>query len=204
MFDEFEGKEIMSAFDEQDYRSWYISLHEKYRRTRDGEAVNVNDDIVFEMELIKRVEINIDYILQLIEQYKDKVGDAEVMLTIRRSVDSSPNLRSKRELIERFIASVTPDADVTGSWEAFIERERKAELDAIIEEESLKKNETYRYMTRCFKDGGIRENGTEIMAILPPMPVFGGGRSEKKRRVVERLTAFYDRYADLGEAEFGG
>ncbi|MDO5650469.1 MAG: type I restriction endonuclease subunit R, partial [Gallicola sp.] len=108
-FDEFIGKEILSDRDVQDYHSMYINLYQEFRKKSQGDSENINDDIVFEMELIKQVEINIDYILELIRRYHEgNSADVEIMVTISKAINSSVELRSKKDLIENFIQSLTP------------------------------------------------------------------------------------------------
>ena len=115
------------------------------------------------------------------------------------SINASPNLRNKRDLIEAFIDSITPSSDVNDDWNTFVRESQKKEIDAIIREEKLKPEETYKFMQRSFQDGGVQEIGTEITAILPPVSRFnrGGDRTAKKNAVIEKLKGFYDKFADL-------
>lgn len=197
-FDQFAGMEILSERDVQDYHSLYIDLYEKYRRNRQGDVVNVNDDIIFEMELIKQVEINIDYILYLIEQMHDgNTGDKEIRITIQKAIGASPDLRNKRELIENFIAQLTPDKNVSDDWQKYVKEQQRRQLDEIISEEKLKPEETYHFVNQSFKDGGIQESGTGIAKILPPMSIFDKTREMKKKTVLEKLKAFFERFFDI-------
>lgn len=101
----FAGKEIITDRDRQDYQSIYIDLYDKWKQ-RGGEKEDVVDDLVFELELVRQDEINIDYILRLIEKYKDSLcKDKEIIVAIQKAIGSSPELRSKKELIESFIAT---------------------------------------------------------------------------------------------------
>lgn len=197
-FDQFVGMEILSERDVQDYHSLYIDLYEKYRRNRMGDVVNVNDDIIFEMELIKQVEINIDYILYLIEQMHDgNTGDKEIRITIQKAIGASPDLRNKRELIENFIDQLTPDKNVSDDWQKYVKEQQRRQLDEIISEEKLKPEETYHFVNQSFKDGGIQESGTGIAKILPPMSIFDKTREMKKKTVLEKLKAFFERFFDI-------
>lgn len=197
-FDQFAGMEILSERDVQDYHSLYIDLYEKYRRNRQGDVVDVNDDIIFEMELIKQVEINIDYILYLIEQMHDgNTGDKEIRITIRKAIGASPDLRNKRELIENFIDQLTPDKNVSDDWQKYVKEQQRRQLDEIISEEKLKPEETYHFVNQSFKDGGIQESGTGIANILPPMSIFDKTREMKKKTVLEKLKAFFERFFDI-------
>ena len=157
------------------------------------------------MELIRQIEVNIDYILFLVERYKDTgKQDREIIADIRRKVASSPNLRNKKDLIESFIESLNPEADsVTDEWLRFIENAKRQELEAIISEEGLKAQETIAYINKCFREGEIKETGTEITKILPPIPLFTAMRDsqEKKASVIRRLKAFFDRFFDISLQE---
>ena len=206
-FDQFAGMEILSPRDVQDYHSLYIDLYDKYRKRAEGDIVNVNDDIVFEMELIKQVEIGIDYILHLIAQMSGDHGkDKEIRLSIQKAVSSSPDLRNKKELIEDFIDQFAPEKDVNDDWHQFVRQQQKRQLDELIREENLKPRETYDFVSQSFRNGEIEETGTAIVRILPPMPLFSknkaNGREEKKQRVVEKLKAFFERFFDVSGGLF--
>ena len=196
-FDEFEGKEILTLREFQDYQSTYYSLFEKYRKQKKGDKVEVNDDLVFEIELIKQVDINIGYILDLAKQYVKK-GDQDIIVSIQKAVESSPALRSKLDLINRFIYLINPSSVVDDEWRKYITNQRMEELKSIIDEEQLKLDETLKFMASAFRDGELKTTGTDIDSILPPIRRFGGGnRAEKKERVIEKLANFFDRYLDF-------
>ena len=201
-FDEFTGSEILSDRQAQDYRSIYLDLYAEFRKGTDSEKEQINDDIVFEIELIKQVEINVDYILMLVQKYRDERGDGddkEIRAEISRAVDASPTLRNKKDLIEDFVDKLTADGDVDQEWHSFIVAKRIAELDAIIFEESLRPDETRAFVETAFRDRQIRTSGTTIIEILPPISRFAsdGGHGEKKQRVIQRLSAFLDRFLGL-------
>lgn len=199
-FDDFIGREILTERDFQDYHSMYIDLYNEFRRMSKGDAENVNDDIVFEMELIKQVEINIDYILMLIKKYHEgHLKDNEIIVSIRKAINSSVELRNKKDLIEEFIAKLNPSTDVDKDWQCFVEERKKEELNKIIEEENLNKYETYKYIENAFRDGFIQETGTAITKVLPPVSRFSktGERSKKKESVLEKLIAFFNKFRDL-------
>lgn len=199
-FDEFIGKEILSERDVQDYHSMYIDLYNEFRGKNKGDSENVNDDIVFEMELIKQVEINIDYILALIKKYHDgHMKDKEIIVSIRKAIDSSVELRNKKDLIEQFIASLNPSTEIDKDWHRFIEEKKLEELNGIIEDENLNKDETYKYIANAFRDGYVQETGTAITKVLPPVSRFSktGERTKKRESVLERLIAFFNRFWDI-------
>lgn len=199
-FDEFAGNEILSERDVQDYHSMYITLYEEFRRKPQADSTNVNDDIVFEMELIKQVEINIDYVLQLIRQYHDShLEDKEIVVQIGRTIDSSVELRNKKELIEQFIASLSPSTQIDDDWQKFVDEKRQEELDRIIAEEGLKRDEAYQFVLNAFRDGYVPQTGTAITKVLPPVSRFSpfGDRTRKRESVLEKLKVFFNRFADI-------
>ena len=202
-FDEFEGREIISERDFQDYLGRYQDLRDEWKARRErGELTDIDDDIVFEIELIKQIEINIDYILMLVTKYHDShCMDKEVLITIQKAVDSSPELRSKKDLIENFINGINDVDDVMNEWHSYVAQEREKALVALITEEKLKEEETRAFVAGAFRDGGIKTTGTDIDKILPAVSRFGGGggnRKAKKETVIEKLKAFFERFWNIG------
>jgi len=202
-FDEFAGNEILSERQEQDYRSFYLDLYAEFRRLADADKESIIDDLVFEIELIKQVEINVDYILALVEKWRatrDDGADVEIRASITRAVDASPTLRNKKDLIEAFVDSVSASGQIDAEWQVFIRARREAELDAIIEAEGLRPAETRAFIEMAFRDGAIQATGTAITGVLPPVSRFSpdGGHGEKKRRVLARLGEFLERFLGLG------
>ena len=205
-FDEFEGNEIIDLNgDFLDYRGFYNVMHEKYR-PKTGDAVNINDDLVFEMELMKTVEINIDYILFLVAQLTgDENNDREIIIKVMKSVEASPDLRNKEELIREFISRHTPENDVHDQWHEFVRESQRKEIENIIAEEKLRRDKALEFIAQAFRDGEVRESGTAIAGILPPMGLFGNAgtqRTEKKKNVLRRLKDFFDRFYDISGGNF--
>ena len=199
-FDEFEERQILTERDVQDYHSMYINLYHEFRNKERGDSENINDDIVFEMELIKQVEINIDYILELIRQYHEgNSKDTEIIVKINKAVGSSLELRSKKDLIDQFISSLAPSNDVDESWQSFVEKKKREELERIITEENLNKEETFRYIESAFRDGYVQETGTAITRVLPPVSRFtpSGERSQKRETVLSKIKEFFQRFVDI-------
>lgn len=199
-FDQFEGQQIITDRQLQDYQSNYLDLQEKWRRRKPGDKENINDDLVFEAELIRQVEINIDYILLLVQKYHDSnCTNKEILVNISKAIGSSIQLRSKKELIENFIGSVNANTDVEKSWKDFVQQQKDEDLKEIIDSEHLKPQETRTFIDNSFRDGQVRTTGTDIDKILPPMSRFGGGgnRQEKKKTVIEKLQTFFERYFGL-------
>lgn len=199
-FDDFAGNEILSARDFQDYMSVYLDLYQTYRKKTDSDRENINDDIIFELELVKQIEVNIDYILMLVAKYHDSnCTDKSILADIQKAVDSSIELRSKKELIEGFIARVNVSTEVDKDWETFVQAQREADIEALIAEEKLKPEETRRFVDNAFRDGALKTTGTDIDKILPPVSRFSkdGNRADKKQTVIDKLTAFFEKFAGL-------
>ena len=203
-FDEFSGQDLLTERQAQDYRSVYLDLYAEFRRVNTADRESINDDIVFEIELVKQVEITVDYILMLVDQWRQAHGDGddrqvEATAAIARAIDASPTLRNKKDLILAFVDEVSASGDVDEQWRAFVERRRNAELDGIITAEGLRPDETRAFVERAFRDGGIPTTGTAITAILPPTSRFtpAGEHSARKQRVLAALRAFFDRFAIL-------
>ncbi len=202
-FDDFKGKEILSEIDLQDYQSRYLDLRNEWKE-RQTEKTDVSDDIVFEIELIKQVEISIDYILILVEKYrKSHKTDKDVLVQIEKAIGASPELRSKKELIKSFIEQLNSIEDDTKSvedkWYEYVEEKCAEDLDQIIKDEKLKPEPTWRIMEEAFEYGELRTTGTIVNDILPPASRFNrSGREEKKRRTVDQLYHFFDTYYDIG------
>ncbi len=204
-FDEFAGNEILTERDVQDYHSMYINLYNDFRGKSKGDAENVNDDIVFEMELIKQVEINIDYILALIKKYHEgHLQDKEIVISINKAIDSSVELRNKKDLIDQFINSLTPTTNLDDDWRIFVDAKKLEELDKIINEENLDKEETYKFVTNAFRNGYLQSTGTALTKVLPPVSRFNpsGERTRKRETVLDKLTAFFNRFWDISGGNF--
>ncbi len=202
-FDDFIGQELLTDRQSQDYRSIYLDLYAEFRKDRDADKESINDDVVFEIELIKQVEINVDYILMLVKKYREERGDGddkELRAEITRAVDASPTLRNKKDLIENFVDSVSIVGEVDDEWASFIATQRDAELDAIIKDENLRPAPTRAFMEMAFRDGALQTSGTAITKVLPPASRFAadGGHGEKKQRVLAKLGEYFERFLGLG------
>ena len=197
-FDEFSDKELISERDMQDYSARYQDLRDEWKRKR-VELTDITNDVVFEVELIKQIEVNIDYILMLVQKYHDShCKDEELLVTIHKAIDGSPELRSKKALIDNFIAGINEVDDVINEWNSFVAEEKEKDLNELIEEEHLKPEETRKFIFNAFKDGEIKETGTDIDRLMPPVSRFGGsGREKKKQIVIDKLKTFFDKYFGL-------
>ena len=206
-FDEFIGREILSERDVQDYHSAYIDLYREFRELSKRDAENVNDDIVFEMELIKQVEINIDYILMLIKKYhEDHIKNREIKTDIYKAIDSSVELRNKKDLIETFIDSLTPISDVDDDWQKFVDEKKIEELEQIIVEEDLNREAAYKFIDNAFRDGFVQTTGTALTKVLPPMSRFSAKseRPKKRESVLEKINAFFNKFWDISGGRLFG
>lgn len=204
-FDEFAGNEILSERDIQDYHSAYIDLYNEFRKSVEEEKENINDDVVFEMELIKQVEINIDYVLGLIKKYhEDHIKNRELLVDINKAIDSSVELRNKKDLINQFITSLDVHSIVDEDWRKFVEEKKVEELEQIIKNENLDREATYKFIKNAFRDGSVPATGTAISKVLPPVSRFSptGERSQKRESVLSKLTSFFERFFDISGGKF--
>lgn len=199
-FDEFLGNEILTDRDVQDYHSAYIDIYNEFCKSIEGDKENVNDDIVFEMELIKQIDINIDYILGLIKKYhEDHIKNKELLLDINKAIDSSVELRNKKDLINQFITSLDMHSTVEEDWQKFIEGKKMEELEQIISSENLNHEATYKFVKNAFRNGEIATTGTSITNILPPVSRFSpsGELTRKRETVLDKLTRFFERFFNI-------
>lgn len=203
-FDRFEGNEILSERDFQDYIGTYTDLYEEFKSRKDnGEVESIKDDIVFEMELVKQVEVNIDYILMLVAKYhQSNCTDKEILGSIDKAIKSSLALRSKKELIETFISKINTNTDVMSDWAKFVKEQEEIDLRNLIEEENLNDEETRKFIDNVFRDGQVKTTGTDIEKILPPMRRFGGGnRAERKESIIEKIKKFFEKYFGIWNSD---
>ena len=197
-FDKFQGMEILSERDFQDYIGTYTDLYEEFK-PKPGESESIKDDLVFEMELVKQVEVNIDYILMLVSKYhQSNCTDKEILGSIDKAIKSSLALRSKKDLIDNFIERINANTDVMNDWTKFVREQKEQDLKALIEDENLNEEETRKFIDNSFRDGQVKTTGTDIEKILPPMRRFGGGnRNERKQTIIEKVLKFFEKYFGL-------
>ena len=200
-FDDFAADDTLSPRDEQDYRSVYTDLYQKWRKQKE-DATIINDDLVFEVELLKQVDINIDYVLMLVQKYHDSnCTDKMIIGDIERAIGASYELRNKKDLIEAFIDSLDSSNDVTADWEKYLAEAKERELSSIIEEETLDDAATREFMANAFVDGGVPESGTEVASLMTRKPsrfAPANAYADMKARVLDRLKTFFDRFNGLG------
>lgn len=204
-FDEFADDESLTPRQLQNYTSIYNALWEQHRKQASGEKESILDDVVFEIELIKQVEVNIDYILMLVQKWREE-GQAEIgdearmpLRAIEDAVDASPSLRNKKELIMDFVDSMSVTGEISNDWRIFVTERREAELAEIIDAERLRPEQAQSFVDAAFRDGAIATNGTAITQILPPVSRFAKDNNlgAKKERVIAKLTDYFERFFGL-------
>lgn len=195
-FDKFAGNEILKPIDFQDYTSIYVDIYDEFKQLKDKVKESIKDDVVFEMELVKQVEVNIDYILMLVALYhKSNCQDKDILVSIDKAISASLELRSKKELINEFIKTINVQTNVDEDWVKFVKKQKETEIKRIIEEHKLKPDETKKFIDHSFRDGVLKTTGTDIDKILPAVSRFGGGnRAEIKQKVIEILQSFFEKY----------
>ena len=200
-FDKFAGNEILSERDFQDYIGTYTDLYEEYK-SKPEEEESIKKDIVFEMELVKQVEVNIDYILMLVAKYHDSnCEDKEILGSIDKAIKSSLALRSKQELIDKFISKINADTNVYSDWAKFVKKQKEEDLENLIKEENLNEEATRKFLDNSFRDGEVKITGTDIEKILPAMRRFGGGnRAEKKQTIIDKIKKFFEKYFGINSS----
>lgn len=207
-FDEFKDDDF-SARDLQDYQGEYLRLYEKYRRTQ-GQKESIRDDVEFEIELIKQVDITIDYILDLIAKYHgSNCKDKTILGKIQKAVNGSIELRSKKELIEAFVERINAKTDVDRDWRKFVRENRDADLDKLIRENKLNDEKTRKFLAGAFRDGTLSDMGTGLPSLMPKRSLFSkGGENEShgelKNRIFAKLKDFFDKYFGLCGFEKNG
>jgi len=200
-FDDFKGNELLPERTFQDYQSTYLEIYQGLKKVEDADKESIVEDLVFEIELVKQVEINVDFILILIRglQGVSASENKEIKAKISKTVLSSYSLRSKKDLIEKFVDSINNDSDVEGDWRKFIAEQKKVELGSIIQEENLNPEATEEFINKAFADGELKTAGTAVIKLLPPKNMFSPSleHSIQKAFVIEKLKTFFERFSNL-------
>ncbi len=205
-FEEFKKDDPFSKEDKQvdldDYQAKYINIYTKTRKREDKQKESILGDVVFEIELIEDVEVNVDYILKMVIEYKlaGKNDNARLSIIINK-IKSSLKLYDKVELIEEFISkiNITSVEEGYSAWKSFTTENKEKELMKIIKEENLKEKETIDYMKNAFNDGVFRTNGVDFDGLLPNISRFSkeNNRMEKTNIVTQKLTDFFNKYYNI-------
>ena len=192
----------------QDYRSTYNDIRDWFRREKEGKAPEESkidwDDVVFEIDLLKSQEIDLDYILELVFEYNKKTKDKELLVDeVRRIIRSSIGNRAKEGLIVDFIheTNLEPIQDKSGIISAFFvyaQQKQKEEVADLISEEKLNEEAAKRYIQTSLKHEYASENGTDLNAILPKMSPLNPQYLTKKQSVFQKISAFIDKFKGVG------
>lgn len=192
----------------QDYRSTYNDIRDWLRREKNGKEVEESkidwDDVVFEIDLLKSQEINLDYILELIFEQNKKTKDKTVLVEeVRRIIRASIGNRAKESLVVDFINETDLDSvqDKTGiidTFFAFAQKKQKVEVTELIEDENLNEVATKRYIATSLKREFASENGTELNAILPKMSPLNPQYLSKKQSVFQKISTFVEKFKGVG------
>lgn len=194
LFDEF--KNPLNIRDKQDYQSHYLELYNTLRKEKEKE--NINDDLIFEIELIKQNEINVDFILFLLEEYH-KDSKEKTKENILKTIISNPSLRDKKELIEGFLNEIdhNKNSDYKSLFESFMQRKKEQELQKIIEDENLNEYLTKEYLDEAFGLNFFQDKGEGIGRLLPlinPFAPKSEGNDEKRQQIINKLKSFFDKF----------
>lgn len=192
----------------QDYRSTYNDIRDWIRREKAGKEKEEShidwDDVVFEVDLLKSQEINLDYILELIFEKNKKVKDKGLLVEeVRRLIRSSVGNRSKESLVVDFINETDLDkiqdkANIIDSFFSFAQSEQKREAEELIDAEELNEDAAKRYLLSSLKREYASENGTELNEILPKMSPLNSKYLTKKQSVFQKIASFVEKYKGVG------
>ena len=200
--------ELLKERTVQDYRSTYNDIRDWLRREKSGKETEEStidwDDVVFEIDLLKSQEINLDYILELIFEHNKKAKDKETLITeIRRVIRASVGNRAKESLVVDFINETELDklqdkANVIDSFFAYAQSKQKTEASELIAEENLNEEQAKRYIIASLKREYASENGTELNALLPKMSPLNPQYLTKKQSVFQKLVSFVEKFKGVG------
>lgn len=200
--------EVPSERTIQDYRSTYNDIRDWLRREKTGKEKDTNtvdwDDVVFEVDLLKSQEINLDYILELIFENNKKVKDKTVLVEeVRRLIRASIGNRAKESLVVDFINQTNLDnipdkASIINAFFIFAQAEQQREAEELISSESLNQDAAKRYIIASLKREYASENGTELNAILPKMSPLNPQYLTKKQSVFQKIAAFVEKFKGVG------
>lgn len=202
------SQEVISVRDDQDYRSAYNDIRDWIRHGREPKEQEESqldwDQITFEVDLLKSQEINLDYILELVFEYNKRHGDKKQLIDeIRRIIRSSIEHRAKEELMVSFIQQLdlkglTDQATLLADFYHYAQECQRIELATLIAEENLQEEAAKRYIQHSLIRGYASENGTDLHKTLPKMGILSSNYLPTKKRVLERIRAFVDKYKGIG------
>lgn len=191
----------------QDYRSAYNDIRDWQRRERDNaESKSSVDwsDVIFEVDLLKSQEINLDYILELIFEHNKKIKNKDALVEeIRRMIRSSIGNRAKESLVVDFIHqtdlnSIPDKASVIEAFFQFAQKEQRREAEDLIQSEKLNEEAAKRYISSSLKREYASENGTDLVSMLPKMSPLDPKRHKKKETVFQKIVSFIEKFKGVG------
>jgi type I restriction enzyme R subunit len=192
----------------QDYRSTYNDVRDWLRREKSGAEKDTStidwDDVVFEVDLLKSQEINLDYILELIFEHNKKIkSKSELVDEVRRLIRGSLGNRAKESLLVDFINQTDLDqigdkASVIDAFFTFAQAEQQREAQELIDAESLNAEAAKRYITNSLKREFASDSGTELNAVLPKMSPLNPQYLSKKQSVFQKIAAFVEKFKGVG------
>ncbi|RDF08357.1 type I restriction endonuclease subunit R [Haemophilus sputorum] len=208
-FAEMQPIDMPSERSIQNYRSTYNDIRDWLRRQKDGEEKAKStidwDDVVFEVDLLKSQEINLDYILELIFEHNKKMKNkAELIDEIRTTIRASLGNRAKESLIVDFINqtdldSIVDKAGIIESFFQFAQKEQQKEADELISNEGLNIDAAKRYINVSLKRGYASEQGTDLNDALPKMSPLNPQYLTKKQSIFQKIVAFVEKFVGIGE-----
>ncbi|MFS0491889.1 type I restriction endonuclease subunit R [Leadbetterella byssophila] len=203
-----EQMEVIPNRTVQDYRSTYNDIRDWLRREKSGKESEESDidwdDVVFEIDLLKSQEINLDYILELIfEQNKKTKSKADLVEEVRRVIRASIGNRAKESLVVDYINETNLDTiedkpSILDSFYEYAQRKQKEEVTKLITDEALNEEAAKRYIANSLKREYASDNGTELNAILPKMSPLNPQFLTKKQSVFQKISALVDKFKGIG------
>lgn len=202
MFNEFVDDDTLSRRDMQDYQSVYLYLHEQMTSLdENGDPVDIVEDLEFEIQLVNKYAVDVDYILRLVDEMKDERGNLtdEELEQIKRAVNSSPKLRLKSKLIAAFIAQLDGDS-VAEDFYILAAATFRDDIEKLIRDNRLKPAETRRFIRDGMSSGQVSASGMGAASIMPPIPRFGAAKKgfvPSKTEVIHKINELLQRYSDI-------
>lgn len=210
-FDEFsDDKKLIDEQKKQNFQGVYLQFKDEITELKEEQIEEILDDVSFEIELLKQVDINIDYIYNLLAKAKKASNEnakAEILENINMLVDASIKLRIKGDLIKEFSSNFINLTDKTNIYDEnntidnkfkeFVKIRKNEELDKIIKDENLKEIETKKFMEKSFKNGEISDLGVEFREILPNRSLFDSKNAQKDEKIFRILKSYYEKYEDI-------
>lgn len=206
--EKLESQALLPDRANQDYRSAYNDIREWLRKERTHPTAQKSlldwDDIVFEVDLLKSQEVNLDYILELVFEHLKKTHDKEGLIAeIRRILRASLEHRAKESLVVDFIHqldldSISDKAQLMEDFYSYAREIRSQEMEELIEQEELKPTEARQYIEDALRKEEASENGTELRSILPPASPLSSLYTSKKQQVLEKIRSFIAKFKGIG------